>query len=197
MIIELKRPTKPEISRILAVDAGYACTGWAKLDYKMGDDGYRAWTLFDAGTIETRPLKTDRSMAIQAARRCEQLASWLHHFCIGTGERRPDLVVAEMPHGGAKSARAIAGMARAGAVLAAVCRINAVPLVVVSPREVKLVTTGRPKGSKKEVMEGVRRRWEVPHYIQRKKDQEAVCDAIGAFMAWHAFHQFDGRMGAV
>lgn len=157
---------------VLAVDAGFTACGWAVL---------KAGQPVAAGCIRTE--KTNRKRAVRVAdddaERCAYLARELARIVQAHNVKG---LVAEMPSAGGQSARAVACMAKAGAVLAAVVELLQLPAEWLTPGEIKAVA-GSKSASKADVEAAVLRRWPNAPLPSLKCEREHVADALAAFMA--------------
>lgn len=157
--------------RVLAVDPGECATGWAVLE-----EGRVVAT----GTIRTKKDPAIKPLANDHARRIGQIAREL----LGVlREHDVKLLVAEMPNAGAKSATALAAMARVAGLTATFAELCGLPHLWVTPTQVKRATTGRRHASKQDVEAGVRARWPGHRFAETKIEREHVVDALGAYMA--------------
>lgn len=164
------------MNRIIAIDAGFTSCGWAVLE----PGPVRPIAL---GCIRTE--KSNRKGAVRVAdddiRRCQEVARVLSRT-IRT--HRVGGVIAELPSAGAKGARAITCMARAGAIVAVVAELWRLPTEWVTPGEIKLLT-GSKAASKDEVEAVVLKRWPAmsAKLPRAKCEREHVADALAAFLA--------------
>ena len=157
---------------IMSVDAGFTATGWAIL---------RNGEIVDAGCIRTEP--TARKKAVRVSDDdCERgrliargLAEIINKYEVGG-------LIAELPTGGAKAARAISCMARAAAIVATVSELLKIPSEWVTPQAVKKIA-GANDASKKAVEAVVLMRWPTAPLPKLKCEREHVADALGAYLA--------------
>lgn len=108
---------------------------------------------------------------------------------------KPEVVVVELPTGGAMNSGGIKGMALATAtVVATLARLGA-HVMLITPRANKLASTGDPEAEKSAVIAGVKRHWAwipwIPKRTQKSNvedqgNREAVADALSTVLAWHA-----------
>lgn len=109
----------------------------------------------------------------------------------------PDLAVVELPHGGAKSALAIKGMAYASAIAITTFHTRRIRTAYLNPYTNKRASTGDHQADKEMVICGVVSRWEsipwIPKVYKKKKPalispdsqkQEACADALSAVIAY-------------
>lgn len=155
---------------ILALDVAYNHMGWAQ----MCDDILMAY-----GVIEPKKPNSGSAM-LDYCIMDEHICNELDRLMV------PVLyVVAEMPSCGAKSARAIAAMARASGIVSATCAVRGVRLTLVTAQQAYKHTVGGKFGGeekKKKTMEYICNLYPqiVDLPLCRK---EHVCDAIAADLA--------------
>ncbi|MBE7462882.1 MAG: hypothetical protein HS116_05230 [Planctomycetes bacterium] len=160
------------MSRILTLDAGFTSTGWAVLE---------GGGIVAAGCIRTERSAKKRGIRVadDDADRCATIARGLAGIVQNYAIRG---IVCEAPSGGAKGARAIACMARAGAIVATVAELLALPCEWVTPQAVKR-TAGTGAVSKADVEAVILRRWQDAPLPRLKCEREHVTDALGAYLA--------------
>jgi Holliday junction resolvasome RuvABC endonuclease subunit len=179
--------------KTLYIDPGESRTGWAlfedmDVDIKvtsaefggqdLGTCAVQTSKLLSLGLIETELDKSQRYKSDDHAERCMHIARELQTLVINNAIAR---IVAEFPSCGAKSARAVAAMARAGAVVAAVTALNwRVAYARFTPRDVKLLSTGNPNATKEEVEKYVLGVWPAAAAMlpKAKCRREHICDAL-------------------
>lgn len=156
----------------LYIDPGESRTGWAL----FSDD-----ELVDVGLIETECDNTQYK-ADDHAERCMRISEALALIVYGYSV---DRIVAEFPSCGAKSARAVAAMARAGAVVAGIMALTGCAYARFSPRDVKLLSTGLPNATKEQVEAVVLAKWPAAaaKLPRAKCKREHICDALAIRMA--------------
>lgn len=157
---------------VLALDAGFTALGWAVL---------KAGRIVALGCIRT--AKTTRKGRVRVAdddaERTQVLAREL------AGIIRTHSVqglVAELPSAGAKGARAIGCMARAGAIVATVAELLTVPAEWLTPGDIKAVA-GSKAASKADVEAAVLCRWPDAPLPKVKAEREHVADALACYIA--------------
>ena len=91
-------------------------------------------------------------------------------------------ILAELPHGGAKGARALRTMGLATGVVVAVVELRELPCEWYDPQSVKLVA-GKKNASKLDVERAVLKRWPQAQLPSAKGQREHCADAIAVFMA--------------
>ena len=150
------------------VDAGFARCGVCIINLKT-------WRIVRIKTIQTDP-RPKETQALGFARRTRETAFQLDKLA---DEYAVKFVAAELPTGGAQSARAMAMMSMATATLAVFCAMRNLELLPVTPTEIKRLV--KPKGSveKKEVEFFVESRF-GKFLPEAKQFREHVADAAGA-----------------
>jgi Holliday junction resolvasome RuvABC endonuclease subunit len=161
------------MENILALDVGFANTGWAV----FSPDG----EILDYGVIVTqkskgKTIKRSDDYAIRSGSLAIQLADIIDKYQIYG-------VVGELPTGGAQSAMAMAQMNMATAIVASVCALKNVPTEWCTPTEVKLAMTGIRSATKEQMMDSVRIEYPDVDFKIPKTYFEHVADAIGAYKA--------------
>lgn len=158
---------------ILALDVGFANTGWAVFDTAQCDEGAGFnEVVIDVGCITTSraPKKRKVRLADENALRGALIASTVRDIvemygCIG--------IIGEMPSGGAKSASAMRDMAAATVAVSAAAAILRLPTDWCSPADVKRAACGIATATKIEIMDAVADfyKWEV----KRTMASNGVC----------------------
>ena len=154
------------MSLILGVDVGFVATGLALVDV-------RASTIVAVAVVRTERQAKKRGIRVadDDAERCCILRRGIWDFLRGHRDtvyserglgadpphERISGIVAELPHAGAKSARAIRSMALATGACVATFDELGLPVEYVTPRDVKLIT-GSAKAEKADVARAVDRR---------------------------------------
>jgi len=160
--------------RLLGLDLGFAALGYVVVE---------AETVLVGGVIRTK--KTAKKRGIRVAdddmMRAQEIVHELNRIARENGI---GAVVAELPSGGAKGARAHLAMGMAKGVLAAWLVASRFPCEFVTPDEVKRAVTGKRNASKIEVEEAVKRlyKWPCP-FVPKRMDAEHIADAAGAVYA--------------
>lgn len=155
---------------ILALDVAYNHMGWAQM---CSDD------LLAYGAIEPKKPNSGSAML--------DYCIMDEHICNGLDRLMLPVmyVVAEMPACGAKSARAIAAMARASGIVSALCSATGTKLIAVTAQQAYKHTVGEKFG-------GEEKKQKTMEYICNLYPQivdlplcrkEHVCDAIAAYLA--------------
>lgn len=159
---------------VLYIDPGYARTGWAVIQDTTDH-------IVELGLIETvkrgRARKSD-----DTCDRCGQIAAAIAAQVKQYGIGR---IAWEVPPGGAKSASALAALARITGVVAATIQLLAVPDTRYTPQAVKAGACGSHTAKKHEVEAAVLKRWPAAvHKMPRAKARkEHICDALAVRMA--------------
>ena len=139
----------------------------------------------EALTKKTHP---DMYVASQDYLTCKSLADRCYRFLV---QAAPDVVVMELPSGGAQGARANRCMGAATAVAAVVelwvrTALPDVEFLARTPEDIKQATTGKRSGSKADVETAVRAYYNGQDALfdeVKKADREHVCDALAAVWA--------------
>jgi Holliday junction resolvasome RuvABC endonuclease subunit len=168
--------------RVLAIDPSIACTGWAVVCVGGEDEN-----IVDAGAIATKPTAKKLKIRVMDddAQRCLALVSALDRVA---SERRVDLLCSELSSG-SQSARSshTLGIVKGAMVALAACRRLRAEWV--HPFDVKRACSGgrHANVSKEQIEAGVRRRFgdSIDRFIGKasKASREAICDALGVYMA--------------
>ena len=129
---------------LLSLDVGFANLGWV-----LWDQG----KLKDMGVIVTKKAtKKSTRTADDYSFRSTQLARQLSEI-IESGSVQA--IVGELPSGGAQSAKAMAQMAMATAIVSSVASILNLPVEWCTPNDVKLAVYGQRSATKKQMMDTV------------------------------------------
>lgn len=125
--------------RVMCLDAGFAHTGWQV--YGIGDRSYRK--IIDCGCIHTQKSKDKNTSNAEdnfyrSQKTLKELIGVFNRFKY---PNNIDAIAVELPHGGAKNATAIKGMAMVSGVIASFCLFakmkQNVLIHLVTPNEVK------------------------------------------------------------
>lgn len=125
---------------LLCVDAGFGHMGWSV---------FHEQKLIDCGCIKTKKTKIKQTRAADdRAHRAAVITRELLDVVKAWG---PEGLVAELPSGGAKSARAMADMASATCLVSAVATVSNIPTEWYTPPMVKKAVTGKRNAGKSEI----------------------------------------------
>jgi len=175
---------------ILSIDPGICNWGYAHIKVTIPNKGQPFFKVLRAGLIETAPTKTKHvRRSSDDLCRCREI----NRAMVAYLDDHPEIAfaIAEIPHGGGKSATALKLLGMATALLVTV----PVPLIEVTPEEVKRIITGRRIASKQEMIDWVRVHHPEIHWIGRSQTQpiqknEHIADAVCAAYAGMATEQF-------
>lgn len=162
---------------VLGLDAALCNFGIAAVDLEA--EGERIVAL---QVLRTAPnQRIGARVGEDSARRVAELAFGLH---AAIGQHHPAAVVLETT-GAGKGSTAVRSMALAFAVAVTVARLHGLPVVQVSPLDVKRAMTGRKKAEKDEIILAVEQRFpEVPWPEDVPRGcWEHAADAVGAVVA--------------
>lgn len=164
--------SKDGVGLILAVDAGFTATGYAVV---------RGGAVLTCGCIRTEPTKLKHAVrkADDDVERCQLIARQLKLL---TQNYPVQGLLVELPTGGGQSARAVACMSKASAVMATFVELMGLPTEWITPTAVKLIT-GRKDASKEDVEKTVLARWPDVPLPKAKCEREHVTDALGVYIA--------------
>jgi len=159
----------------------------AEVDILTGDYRFTDIDMVQTKAAEKTKLQRQNSADLVS---CRQLHRGLHATI---ARWKPNLVTGEVPTG-AQSARAALSFGFSTMLLATV----PVPIIEVTPREVKLASVGDPKASKEEMMEWARKQAPDVQWNTRKlkgeqvltNDNEHMADACAAVAACVQTTQF-------
>ena len=181
----------PVIS-VVGFDPGFASFGMVKARVSLLPKGVGNIVIETAKLVETSRSKNKQVRhSSDGLRRCSEILEAMHAFCSGAA-----FGFAEVPNGGAKSAAAMRSMGIATALLAS-CPI---PLIEVSPMEVKLATAGDKQATKETMISWAMRRHPEAEWLAKARNgqlqfiaknehlADAIC-AVHAGLASPAFRQ--------
>lgn len=166
------------MATVLALDVGFAALGWAVIDAAIGD-------VCCAGVIRTVKSQAKRGVRV-ADDDWDRCAVQARAVAALVTLHTPACVVAELPTGGSKSARATRAMALGTGIAATVCTLLSIPVVCTTPRDGKIAATGRANADKVDVQAGVERKLHgaTDALTQLKRaDVEHAADAMAAYIA--------------
>jgi Holliday junction resolvasome RuvABC endonuclease subunit len=156
------------------------------------------WSASQSRILAIKHVITERnldrtSVASDDARRIEEVTRAILDLSRATP---PDAAVVELPVGGAKSAKAIKGMAYAAATSIATLCVLKIPTTVISPFASKKHLTGDPYADKEEVILAVQQIWpdiSWPSKAMKRgkpkidmRGMEAIADALAAAATYGA-----------
>lgn len=153
----------------LALDAGIAHCGAVVV--KLSNDKVVRYQC-----LRTTP-RPKESLAAGNARRCAELAIQLKTLCQCF---RISYICAELPTGGAKSARAMSAMSMATAVIATFAATKGLDLIHITPTEIKRLV-GKGVVSKEQVSKYVEKALDT-QFPSKKEVREHITDAAGAYL---------------
>ncbi len=162
--------------KILGMDPSFRNWGWALAEFEYPDV-----TILDIGTLETQRNKKAPKRSLDDLESSRFLYSGLHSLLDGV-----DLVIAEMPSG---SQSALA--AKAYGVTVGLMSSIGIPLITVSPLEIKQLSTGTANATKEEMIEWAFSKYPNLSWKTKKrngkeslvKKNEHMADAIAAIHA--------------
>lgn len=140
--------------RVLGVDPGLANLGLAVLRLSSSS---RSGTVELLRALKTKPPQKRRRL-LQADADADRLRYLLGCIRETMEEHRPAVVVYEAPVGG-RSARGVKSLAYVVGSLVTLCDERSLPLLSVSPTDVKVEATGIRNASKEAVVEAMRKRF--------------------------------------
>lgn len=157
---------------ILSLDAGFSSMGWSV--YSSSRRQFVA-----AGVIRTKKEPKCKSVASDDLRR---VVEQLDGLAVISSRYSLSQVVAELPHGGAQNASAMADMARAATIIIAFCHSAKLPLFHVTPNQVKAIAApghGNKKVPKEVVQEYAASKWGTTLWPNNSQ-KEHVADSMVA-----------------
>ena len=184
------------IIRIAGIDPSMSNVGIALGTYEIGQPTYKVGDLHLIHTAPSKDKKVRKSS--QDFDRCRSLFHGLHGFL---GPYRPSIVFAEMPTG----SQSASGMKSYGISLMLLGSIN-VPVIQVSPQEVKVAACHSKTASKQTMIEwAVRKFPDANGWLKRTvkgeeqylNKNEHMADAIGAIEAGMQSDQWANTMAVL
>lgn len=162
---------------ILALDPGVSNLGWALVVF----DGIQ-WAVKDCGCIHAAPARKGHLVAGERLRRSRFAFGELLRLA---RENEIHGLVAELPSGGSKSAKACAAMAEATSLVAALAETFLMPTKFILPSGTrKQLFPGKKIVSKKEIANYVKKWFLTPITVTGlMKNDEHIYEALGAFIA--------------
>lgn len=175
--------------KIVSFDPSLRNFGIAKLALNLNDNSFRVREL-----ILAKPTMADKATKKTVRKNSDDLrrARWLHTHMMAACKDAV-IAVAEVPVG-SQSARAMASYGICIGVLAGL----EIPLIEVTPNEVKLVSVGKKTASKAEMIEWATKKHPEGNWKTRKSkgemvltnDNEHLADALAAAYAGIQTEQF-------
>lgn len=172
--------TTSQIPRTLALDVALTNTGAAFFDENM--------ELKDTAIIKTKKSQDKKILkSIDQMNRIFEICDDLDHL---VELHTPQIIVAELPTGGGHSSSAVEGMSIGKTIVCCYSNLRQIPLIPLTPTQVKKVTGDRT-ASKEKMQIWAARRYPVLRQAYRSDrskhgftgDFEHVADAIGAYHA--------------
>ena len=170
-------PVNDNPTGVLCIDAGFANCGWVVIQNNKITGG---------GVISTK--KSDKKTKVRVAdddvRRCQETFQALYALYLDPKYNIKYMMV-ELPSSGGKSSRAVAGMARAQAVVACLTQVTNLPTEWITPRDLKIAVCNSASASKEDVQAAIMK-WhpEMKKYLPRATTKhEHIADSVGAFVA--------------
>lgn len=159
---------------IVCVDVGFRATGVAVWDCARHRFTYTVVLSFPAFAERYVVLESARVARLLSTRLAAIIRAW-----------QPKFVVAELPFGGARNARASACMALACGVAVATCSLCGVSLKGIRPQEVKKWAGGRGRKAvpKEVVIRAVTKRFGA-RLLPTSAKAEHVADAMACLGVW-------------
>lgn len=182
------------VIKAVGIDMAFANMGLARVEIDLATDGAIRIKGLDLSLIST-----DKEKSKQVRKSSDDLrrAQMLHNNLVGYTKGLTDIAFAEVPSG-SQSASA----ARALGIAVGVLACCPVPVVEVSPMEVKQLfsANGKRKVPKTEIMAWAMKEWpDLPWLVHRGKptlDNEHLADALAVIVAGIATPEFK-RMVAI
>ncbi len=162
---------------LFCIDAGFTHTGMSL--FKVNDGKFifeKAYTVVTEKSSKKKQLR----VADDDAERTKLIIKGINEF-IKEYETDKIMAAVELPHGGARGARAIRTMGIVAGAIVTYLEMKNWPAEYVTPDDVKLAVAGNKKASKDEIMEKVRKILiEHKHKLPKTKNEfEHIADSIG------------------
>jgi len=171
---------------LLGIDGGFATTGWCLAE----TSAKTKLSVVALGTIETKKSARKVPASVDNIRRAREIAAKLENLVLfanneGQVKVAVDCICAEaMSH--VPAAQAAAKLSLAWGVIAAIAHATSLPIVQVSPQDLKLAVTGSRKASKalmeQRLLEDYPECEKLLEDVPRSK-REHPLDALGAIVA--------------
>lgn len=159
---------------ILALDVSFAAIGWVV---------FSAGKPVKCGVIRTEPVKRKRTLYAASAN-AHRAMSMVRELRVLVEENRIQGIIAELPHGGSKSAQASHKMGIALGAVSALVELMELPAEYVQPGDVKVAMCGSRCASKNDVIRAARSRFgKEMTFPSSARNAEHVADACGAYLA--------------
>lgn len=157
--------------RILCLDVGYRFTGYA-----LWKEEYQRFAPSCIGVIETTKIcaSTAKDCWMRSQKIFRELSRIIHVF-------RPELIIGELPTGGAQNAKAMRGMALATAAVACAIENSHIKFIAVTPQDVKQMVDPESrtrKVDKEKVQRYVEARFGGSLLPKKKYLREHIADAM-------------------
>jgi Holliday junction resolvasome RuvABC endonuclease subunit len=174
--------------QILALDVAFTNIGWALIEpYTDGEK------IIALGTVENKSDPHQKKRGIRDSDidmdRMQKLYAGIQRVI---DKHRPYAVIGEIPGGGGKSSKSVAGMAKGKCVVAIVTYVNALPAEWTTESEGKMAMTGRKDASKLDMQAAVVKKFPDAGKLAPKSKRsksgyegwfEHSADAIAAYEA--------------
>lgn len=163
---------------LLAIDVGFAATGWVVAAIKGNGD----YVIINSGTVITEPPKGKTSVRVAD---CDiERAAMIYRGILCVVERDKIAGIAiELPSGGAQGARANRAMGIATGIAAAIVAASKLPCEYVTPNAVKMALVGNRAASKDQMMKAATERHTYYAWPSTKRLLEHQSDAVGVVEA--------------
>jgi len=161
---------------ILGVDPSFTAFGVVVYDADLDE-------IIECHTFRTKKETKKRKIYVcdDDARRISEIAGAYQGIL---KHHRPDLIINEIPSGGAKGYRGAMGMAYATALSTIIPLMLGIPVVHLSAGDSKKASTGKVNGSKAEVEQAVKKRFPgAPFELENASIGEHQFDAASVLMA--------------
>ena len=164
---------------IVGLDLGFRHTGVVAARPSPFGVGY---DIVDFLCINTQPEHKKRGTYVSHddIRSCQEMTRDLGAFINKVG--KVSCIIAEMPPGGGKGARAVRAMGIATGMLAAIVEMQGYPAHWVMPDESKKLVGGKKNASKEEMMDAVRGMFPDVVWPKAKCTFEHIADAVAALI---------------
>lgn len=166
--------------KVLAADVGFVATGLAV----MALQGPGAWVPVELVCVRPPKAGKDRKQTLYKSHLDAQHTAALARGIVDVaGRHNIRHVLAEMPHGGARSGRAMRCMALAAGAFAAIVELDRLVPEWYTPDETRIAATGNRKASKEEVIAAMSKRYPGLYSGNKAADLEHLADALATFEA--------------